>query len=412
MDPRGSLGKLSLVDGADGVDGAGGPLRSREPDGVTFSRAVFGPAVRSAVLRVMDSGWVTSGPEVLRFEREFARYVDAEFAVAVSSCTAALEISLRGLRLAPQASVLLPTTTFCGALNAVLHAGLAPVLVDVDPVTGNATSDTVHRALAAGVRPAAMVALHLGGYPAPVAELAEAADLPLSRVVEDAAHAVGTSVGDRPVGGAAAAACFSFYATKNLAIGEGGMVTTNDAHLAETARRLRQHGMSRDAWRRYLPGGSWRYDVEEPGLKANLTDVQAVIGRVLLRELPSAQRRRQRVAGRYRARLEGTRGVTVPEPPTTGRHGWHLYAVAIDPRSGHTRDEVAAALSRRGVETSVHFIPLHRMTAYRAMAATVPGGFPGAEARFERTLSPPFDQHLTDIDVDLVCAELARVMAS
>ena len=172
--------------------------------------------------------------------------------------------------------------TFCGAVHAIVHAGHVPVLTDIDPVTLLVTPATVAESVRRVGGVDAMVILHYAGYPAPVSALAEAAELPLARVVEDAAHALGTSVDDVPVGSISAATCFSFYATKNLPIGEGGMVTTDDEELADTVGQMRLHGMSRDAWKRYLPGASWRYDVDTDGIKANMTDVQAAVGRAQL----------------------------------------------------------------------------------------------------------------------------------
>ncbi|MGI0128692.1 MAG: DegT/DnrJ/EryC1/StrS family aminotransferase, partial [Thermoplasmata archaeon] len=238
---------------------------------IPFARTEISAEARAASARVLASGWITTGPEVLEFEREFAELVGAEHAIAVASCTAAIEISLRALHLPRGAKVLTSTMTFCGAVHAIVHAGLEPILVDVNARTlmpdAETVADAVHR-----VGPVdAMVVIHFGGFPAPIEEMALAAGLPLSRVVEDAAHALGTKVGDRWVGTLSAASCFSFYATKNLPIGEGGMITTDDAELASYSRQVRLHGMSHDAWKRYLPGSGWRYGVEVAGIKANMT---------------------------------------------------------------------------------------------------------------------------------------------
>src|SRR6478609_4447650 len=265
---------------------------------VPFTRAYICPDARAAADEVLASGWVTTGRQVVEFEQEFARYVGARRAVAVSSCTAALELSLRALRLERGSRVVMSTMTFCGAATAIVHAGLQPVLADVDPCTGMPSPATISKVVDEVGGVSAMVVVHLGGLPTNVAELARAASLPLERVVEDAAHALGTSVGDDAVGTISRATCFSFYATKNLPIGEGGMVTTDDEDLALFCQRARLHGMTADAWRRYLPGGSWRYTVDEAGLKANLTDLQSAIGSAQLRHLPEWQRRREQIADR------------------------------------------------------------------------------------------------------------------
>ncbi len=226
---------------------------------IAFATCEIVPEARRAAVAVLESGWVTTGPLTPQFERAFAAWVGAEHAVAVSSCTAALELSLRALRLPAGAAVLTPTLTFCGAVHAIVHAGLRPVLVDVDEQTLVPSPADV-AAAAARIRPAAMVVQHMAGYPAPVRELAAAAGLDPGRVVEDAAHGLGAAVGGEPVGTVSRATCFSFYATKNLPIGEGGAVSTADPELADVLRQSRLHGMSRDAWRRYH-GSGWRYSV-------------------------------------------------------------------------------------------------------------------------------------------------------
>ncbi|MGQ4387350.1 polysaccharide biosynthesis protein [Streptomyces sp. SAS_270] len=376
---------------------------------VPFAVTEISPEARRAAERVLASGWVTTGHETELFEQEFASYVRAGHAVGVSSCTAALELALRALRLPAGGRVLIPTVTFCGAAQAILHAGLRPVLVDVDPRTGMPTAATVAEASRACGCANAMIVLHFAGAPAPVAELAEAARLPLSLVIEDAAHALGTSVGDHPVGALSAAACFSFYATKNLPIGEGGMVTTDDESIAGRIRRARLHGMSADAWRRDLPGADWRYTVEDAGLKANMTDVQAAIGRAQLPHVADWQGRRHAAADRYAVGLDGIPGIEPLDVPTRGTHARHLYPVRVLEEYGTGRDELIERLAECGIGTSVHFIPLHRMPYFRRSTTLPPGGLPGADELFPQLLSLPLYQGLTADMVDQVCSELARL---
>lgn len=383
--------------------------RSGEPAlTVPFADCWITDEAQAAAQRVLASGWVTTGVESQRFEADLAAYVGAQHAVSVSSCTAAIELALRSLHLDAGAAVLTSTMTFCGAVHAIEHAGLRPVLVDVDPDTAMPTPETVARAAATcSPRPAAMVLVHWAGDPVDTAALAAAAGLPPDRVVEDAAHALGTEVVGRRVG-SGAAVCFSFYATKNLPIGEGGMVTTDDPDRAAWMRRARLHGMSQDAWRRYLPGGSWRYDVEEAGLKANLSDVQAAIGRAQLGALPGWQDRRAQLAARYDARLLDVSGLQLPHRPhvTEGRHAWHLYAVQVTGRV--PRDVVAAALAARGIGTSVHFIPVHRLTHFAPLVPAA--GLPGADLMFERLLSLPLYPRLDATQVDDVTSALAETL--
>ena len=380
-------------------------------DRIAFARTPISPDAAPAVAEVLASGWLTTGPQVAAFEREFAAYVETEHAVAVASCTAALELSLRSLRLPAGTPVLTSTVTFCGAVNAILHAGLRPVLVDVDIDTLMPNAESVAAAVRRSGPPSAAVVVHFAGYPASVSELADAAQLPLSRVIEDAAHAVGTRVGERSVGGISAAACFSFYATKNLPIGEGGMVTTDDGELADFVRRCRLHGMTRDAWKRYLPGNSWRYSVEDLGLKANMTDLQAAIGRAQLPEVPNWQRRREQLVARYDELLADVPGIVRPARPQNGRHSWHLYVIRVLPEFGTSRDELIMQLADAGIDCSVHFIPMHQQPYLKTLPDVHARHFPVAEAAFRQYLSLPLYPDLTEAQVDRICAQIAATAA-
>jgi dTDP-4-amino-4,6-dideoxygalactose transaminase len=372
-----------------------------------FANAEIVPEAQQAALRVLRSGWLTMGPETQGFERELAAYLGARQVVAVSSCTAAVELALRALRLPPGAAVLTPSLTFCGAVAPILHAGLRPVLVDVDAGTLLPTPDTVAVAARRAGRPAAMIVQHMAGHPADVTALASAAGLAPSAVIEDAAHGLGGQDREGPVGAVSQAACLSFYATKNLPIGEGGAVATCDDRLADYLRSARLHGLSKDAWRRYLPGGSWRYDVTDPGMKANITDLQAAIGRAQLRHLPAWQARREELAARYDAALAGLPGLTLPRRPAHGRHAWHLYQVRVGPAYRLSRDLLIEELTRRGIGTSVHFIPVHKLSAFAAALGTQEcGSVPVTDQIAEEILSLPMYPALTDDDVDRVAEAL------
>jgi dTDP-4-amino-4,6-dideoxygalactose transaminase len=373
---------------------------------VPFADCYISAEAQTAAIRVLRSGWVTTGREVAGFETEFAAQVGATHAVAVSSCTHGIELALRSLGLPAGSLVLTSTMTFCGAVQAIVHAGLQPVVVDVDEETGMPTPATVRDAVRAFGRPEAMTVVHWAGDLADVPALADAAGLSLDQVVVDAAHAIGTFAGSTPIGSECGATCFSFYATKNLPLGEGGMVTTEDPARADWLRQARLHGMTADAWRRYLPGGSWRYNVVEPGLKANMTDIQAAMGRAQLAHLPAWQRRRAEIAARYDDQLAGLPGIRLPHrpDPADGTHAWHLYPVRV--QSGISRDEVIAELAEREIGTSVHFIPVHQLSYFHGIALIPPGGMAGADALFEQLLSLPIYPRLTDDQIDAVCAAM------
>lgn len=376
---------------------------------IPFCRTVITQEAQQAAVAVMAGGWVTMGKETMAFERELGAWLGATHVVCVSSCTAAIQMALAGLGLPAGAPVLTPTLTFCGAVHAIVHAGLRPVLVDTDEETLTVTAEGVARAARQGA--AAMVIQHMAGYPVDGAELAAAAGIPAANVVEDAAHGLGATVGGRPVGGLSRAACFSFYATKNLPVSEGGAIATTDGDLAERWRRMRLHGMSGDAWRRYHRSGSWRYTVEESGLKANFTDLQAAIGRAQLRHLGQWQGRRAELAARYDAALGAISGLELPPRPASGGHAWHLYIVRVNERQfGMSRDEVSQRLAEAGIGTSVHFIPVHHMPYFRELVGTPAcRDLPAADRVFPRLLSIPLHPQLTDSDVETVCEALARL---
>lgn len=373
---------------------------------VPFATCHITPAARAQVLDTMSSGWLTSGRRTEQFEEKFAAWVGARQAVAVSSCTAALELSLRALGLPAGAAVLTPTLTFCGAVHAIVHSGLRPVLVDTDEDTLIVSASALARAQVE--RPAALIVQHMGGYPADTAALADAAGLPFERVIEDAAHGLGAASGGHRVGTTAQASCFSFYATKNLPIGEGGAITTADDEFADRLRVTRQHGMTRDAWRRYMPGANWQYQVEESGLKANFTDLQAAIGLGQLAHLSRWQSRRAEIAARYDEQLRDVAGIALPPRPIDGVHAWHLYIVRVRPRYRMTRDELASELAARGIGTSVHFIPVHRFQYFRRLLGDQRAQLRVTERIADQLLSLPMHPHLTDQEIDYVCAQIAE----
>jgi perosamine synthetase len=379
--------------------------------GVPFANAEIVPEAQEAALDVLRSGWITMGARTAEFEQKLASYLGARHVVAVASCTAAIEIALRALRLGRGAAVLTPSLTFCGAVAPIVQAGLRPVLVDVDAETFLPTPATVARAARRADRPAAMIIQHMAGHPANVPELAAAAGLPASAVVEDAAHGLGAELGVTRLGGASRAACFSFYATKNLPIGEGGAIATDDDELDEYVRTARLHGLSRDAWRRYLPGGSWRYDVAEPGLKANMTDVQAAIGVEQLVMLPRWQERRTQLAAQYDTALAGVPGLALPSRPADGRHAWHLYQVRVTGACGISRDAVIDALTDRAIGTSVHFIPVHQLSGYRRVLGPEEcRSVPVTDQIAQELLSLPMYPALADADVTRVAEALRDVI--
>jgi len=291
-----------------------------------FCLPLIGDEEIREVAEVLRTGWVTSGPRVKQFEQEFASYVGAKHAIAVNSCTAALHLSLAALGVGPGDEVIVPTLTFCATANVVVHLGATPVIVDVDP-DFQISVEAVRRAITP--RTKAILPVHYAGQPCSLTDILRLADDRGVAVVEDAAHAVGAEYDGRKIGTHGRAVCFSFYATKNMTTGEGGMVTTNDGALAERIRLLSLHGMSRDAWKRYSEVGSWYYEVSEAGYKYNMTDIQAALGLHQLRRLDAFIRRRQQIARMYDEAFSDLPEVVIP-PRLPGRtHTYHLYPVRL-----------------------------------------------------------------------------------
>ena len=362
-----------------------------------YALPLIGEDEITEVVDTLRSGWLSSGPKVKRFEQDFADYTGVAHAVAVSSCTAGLHIALTALGIKPGDEVIVPTMTFCATANVVVHLGARPVLVDVDE-HGQISPDAVARAITGRTR--AIIPVHYAGQACDLNEVLVLASAHNLDVVEDAAHAAGSEYEGRRIGTHGRVAAFSFYATKNMTTGEGGMLTTQDNDLAARMRQLSLHGMSRSAWNRYAAGGSWFYDVEEPGYKNNMTDMQAAIGIHQLRRLPGFIERRQFIAGRYREAFAGLPMLRLPVERPGRNHTYHIFPVRIDPRLVQLdRSRLITELGKRNIGTSVHFIPLHRHSYYRETFGYHPSQFPVAEKLFAEMLSLPLYPKMSDEDV-------------
>ena len=374
-----------------------------------FHRPAIDQEEIDAVVETLRSGWLTMGPKTRAFEEAFAPAVGAPYAVAVSSATAGMHLGLDALGIGPGDDVLVPTLTFTSTAATVIHVGAQPRLVDCEPDTLNISAADAARKWTP--RTKAIVPVHFGGHPCDMDPLLALAAERGAVVMEDAAHALPARYRDRPIGSLGDLTVFSFYATKNLTTGEGGMVTTRDPELEERLRTRRLHGMTRDAWKRYTKEGNWRYDVAYPGFKYNMTDMNAAMGLVQLKRLPAMQAARQRIVAQYQAALAD---VDALEPPTARPdvdHAWHLFIVRVRPeRLRIGRNQVIAELTEAGIGTSVHFIPLHEHSYYRKRLNTSPDALPEASAQWQRIISLPLFPGLTANDVDRVTDTLRGIV--
>ncbi|GIW39882.1 MAG: spore coat polysaccharide biosynthesis protein SpsC [Candidatus Binatia bacterium] len=384
-------------------------LGSRARKEIPFHRPSLGDEEVAAVVETLRTGWITMGPKTREFESAFAEKLGAAHAVAVSSCTAALHLALDALGVAEGDEVIVPTYTFTATGAVVLHCGARLVLADCEPDTLNIDPADVERKVTKKTR--AIVPVHFAGHPASMDRLLEIADARGIAVVEDAAHALPASYRGRRIGTIGRATAFSFYATKNMTTGEGGMLTTGDEELAARVRTRRLHGLSYDAWNRYSRSGSWRYDVLYPGFKYNTTDLNAAIGLVQLARLADLQARRNEIVGWYTERLRDVPGLRLPTTRDGVEHAWHLYVVRIEEgRFRVTRDEVIERLRGAGIGTSVHFVPLHLHTFYRETFGWTPEDFPVATRAAREALSLPLYPTLTEDDVDYVTETLKGIL--
>ncbi len=398
------------------------------------------------VVDSLRSGWITTGPKTKRFEAAFAAYTGARHAIAVNSCTAALHLSLAAHDIGPGDEVIVPTLTFCSTANVVEHLGATPVLVDVDE-DGLVTATAIANAITAKTR--AIIPVHYAGQSVdldPILDLARHHQIP---VIEDAAHAAGTHYKGRQIGTHGCAVCFSFYATKNMTTGEGGIVTTNDDDLAARLRLLALHGMSRDAWNRYTASGSWFYEVIEPGYKDNMTDIQAALGLHQLAKLETFIAQRRAMADRYANALRNLPGIILPKeiqpstppaptsdasrharseakpsqgsaranegladqtthPSAPNRHTWHLYPIQL---TRFDRALFIDALKERNIGASVHFIPVHRHPFYRDRYGYLPSQFPSAEQLYAGMVSLPLYPKMTEADEQDVLNAVREILS-
>ena len=370
---------------------------------LVFGAPVIGEQEIAEVEACLRSGWLGTGPRVARFEREFAAYkgIDAAHVAAVNSCTAALHVSLVAAGLDPGAEVITTPLTFCATVNAIIHAGLTPVLADVDPLTQCIDPRAIEAAITP--RTQGIVPVHFAGRPCEMDAIMAIADRHKLVVIEDCAHAIETEYHGRKAGTFGDFGCFSFYVTKNVVTGEGGMILgRSEAHVAR-ARVLALHGMSKDAWHRFSDKGYRHYQVVECGFKYNMMDVQAAIGIHQLARVEAQWLRRRELWNRYQQSFAGLPLGTPAEPAPDTRHGYHLYTVMIDePRCGMARDAFLDRMNVQRIGTGVHYLSIPEHPFYQQRFDWRPQRWPNAMRIGRETVSLPLSAKLGPADAQRV----------
>ena len=377
-----------------------------------FALPEIGDEEIAEVVDTLKSGWVTTGPKAKRFEADFSAFLGDPglHSVAVNSATAGLHLALEALGIGPGDEVITTTHTFTATAEVVRYLGADVKLVDIDPATLNIDPAAVEAAITP--RTMAIMPVHYGGLAADMPAILDIAHRHGLKVVEDAAHALPTTCGGQLVGTLASdATVFSFYANKTITTGEGGMLVTRDAAVAQRARTMRLHGMSRDAFDRFTATvPSWYYEIVAPGFKYNLTDIAAALGIHQLRRAHAFQQRREQIAAQYDAALAGLPLITPPRPAPGDRHAWHLYSVRLADAAGIARDRFIESLFDAGIGCSVHYIPLHLHPYWRDRYALTPARFPHSQHAYERMVSLPLYTRMSDADVQRVVAAVRMAL--
>jgi len=378
---------------------------------LAFAKPDLGQEEIDEVVDTLRSGWLTGGPKVAAFEEAIREVAGADYAVALSSCTAGLHLALLALEIGPGDEVITTPLTFAATVNVILHAGATPVLADVNDDDHNISLDDVAARITDKTK--AIIPMHYGGQPCDMDGLVALAEQRELRIVEDAAHALGASYKERPIGALTDASVFSFYPIKPITTGQGGMLTTNNEDLADRVRLLSLHGLSKNAWNRYTEKGSAEYQVLAPGFNYAMTDIQAAIGIHQARKIAAFQTRRAAIAALYDELFAALEEVRTPTVHPAIDHAWHLYPIRLHPdRLTIDRAQFIEELRDRGIGTSVHFIPINLHPYYIEHLGMKPGDFPIAEGIYESLISLPIYPRMTDGDVERVADAVREIAAN
>ncbi len=397
-------------------------LQTKRDTFLPFALPLISEEAIEEVVEVLKSGWVTSGPKVKQFEKDFSEFTGAKYSIALNSATAGLHLALEAISLSEKDAVITSSVTFTATTEVICYFKAQPILTDVDPLHNVMTvenlEETVQRECeytgqklihkATGKTVKAIIPVHLAGYCCDMEGILNFANRYNLTVIEDAAHAFPAIHKNKMIGNWGDFTVFSFYATKGITTGEGGMVTTSNEGYANRIRLMRLHGINRETYDR----PSWFYEVVDAGYKYNLTDIAAALGIVQLREANQFWDRREEIALRYNREFSGIKGLKLPLPDENGRHSWHLYRIEINPNLAKlTRDELVLELKERNIGTSLHFIPIFEHPYYKKTFGYKSSDYPNASEMYERTLSLPLFAKMTDRDVADVIFSVKELLA-
>jgi len=376
-----------------------------------FSKPSVSEEAIADVCDSIRSGWLAMGPKTVDFEKKFAECVGAKQAVAVNSATAGLHLAVMAVAKSGDEVITTPMT-FASTVNAIIYSGAVPVLVDIDPVTFNIDPKKIEEKITAKTK--AIIPVHFAGRPCDMDAIEAIAQKYDLAIIEDSAHALGASYHGKKIGSCKAArhiAVFSFHPTKNITTGEGGMITTNDEKAADQMSVQRQNGMDKGAWNRFGAKGKSHYDIFIPGLKYQMMDMQAAIGRDQLKYLSEFNSRRTQIVARYNKELAGLNGVVLPAAVEDNTvHSWHIYTILLDEdKLGFSRDEFMEKMKEYNIGTAYHYQALHLFTAYGEITGLKKGDLPIAEKVGEQIVSLPLFPAMTDADVEDVVAAVKSI---
>jgi len=372
-------------------------------------RPTIGNEEINEVIDTLNSDWITTGPKTHKFEALFKKYIGSKHAIAVSSCTAGLHLSLVATGVKEGDEVITSPFTFASTANVIMHQKAKPIFVDIDKDTYNIDPKKIEEKITNKTK--AVIPVHYAGHPCEMDNVLKIAKEYNLITIEDAAHALGAIYKSRRVGTISDFTSFSFYATKNITTAEGGMITTDNSELGERIRILSAHGISRDAWKRYSSEGSWYYEIMYPGYKNNMTDIQAAIGLHQVKKLEGMQKRREEIVKKYNEEFEKIPEITPPTIRNCVRHAWHLYPIQLNTDVLRIdRNKFIEALNAENIGTSVHFIPIHLHPYYRKRFGFKRGDFPIAESTYDRIISLPLHPKMNDEDVKDVVVAVNKIV--